>query len=180
MSNLDEVLQNSAVEIFESTAELDAEAFERRRQTVEARENRAVSGLVRDDRGRLLLARYKGDGRWNAWRLPGSKVGNVTDFEPRLGEHLTDLLGDNVSKIEPTQVQKHTARRESDTAESEDGNDREEPSLFYVLCDVELDGDPADVVDRASPGENVELEWFADKPDDVINEGVLSRLFGEE
>lgn len=179
MSALGEVLQNSAVEIFESTAELDAEAFERRRQTVEAKENRAVSGLVRDDRGRLLLARYSGNGRWNAWRLPGSKVGNVTDFEPRLGEHLAELFGNHVSRVEPTQVQKHIARRKNVSgAESE--NDSEEASLFYVLCDVELEGRPEDVVERASPGENVELAWFADKPDDVINEGVLSRLFGEE
>ena len=179
MSTLAEILDDSEVEIFESTAELDAEAFERRRQTVEAKENRAVSGIVRDDRGRFLLARYRGEGRWNSWRLPGSKVGNVTDFEPRLGEHLTELLGDCVSAVEPTQVQKHTARHEHRDENGVDG-DHEEPSLFYVLCNVELEGRPEDVVERASPGENAELAWFADKPDDVINEGVLSRLFGEE
>lgn len=209
VSTLDEILERPEVDVFESDVAVDAAGFERYRRTAEASENRAVSGLIRDDRDGLLLARYESDDRWDGWRLPGSEVGAVTDFESRLREELAGLLGDAVTGVEPNQVQKHTARREdarggADDGEAVDGSvdtdegdtrddggagsrdatgsDREdrEASLFYVLCDVDLDGRPADAVERASTPDGVELDWFAGTPDDAINEGVLRRLFGEK
>lgn len=182
MSTLAEILADSTVEVHESTAVLDPEAFAYRRRMVESKENRAVAGVVWDDRDRLLLARYDGESHYDGWRLPGSAVGNVTDFEPRLRDHLGGLLGERVVGVEPAQVQKHVARPEDDggaDGEGEREDEIEEASLFYVLCDATLDSRPVEMVERAETPEGVELDWFAEKPDDVINEGVLTRLFGE-
>lgn len=167
MSSLDELLDDPAVEVTETVTELGPAAFERRLEVDRTDWNRAVSGVVRDADDRLLLVR-RSDG-WDGWLLPGSDVGSVTDFEPRLREELTELLGDCIAEVEPMQVRKQTGERDGETA-----------SLYYVLCEVELEGPPREVVEEVETDEGVELAWFSETPDDAVNPGVIDGLLNRE
>lgn len=164
MSQLDSILTDPNVEIVESVAEFDESTLEHWLETVENRENRAVAGIIRDDADRVLLARRPGEAGREGWRLPGSEVGRVTDFDERIRTELTALLGAKPADVTPRRVHKHTARSAPEPA-----------SYFYVLYDVEIDQSAM----RTDPPGEVELRWAADRPDSVVNGGVMDRLFDD-
>ncbi|PSP79543.1 hypothetical protein BRC81_04850 [Halobacteriales archaeon QS_1_68_20] len=166
MTTLPEVLTDPDVEIVDLRTSLDDGSFERRRPAVESRRNRAVAGILRDGDGRLLLVRYRGADSFDGWRLPGSGVGEVTDFDGRLRAAVEADLGVSVASVTPRWVYRQVGVHGDETA-----------PLFYVVCRITLDRGPAgrDLPTR----ENVEARWFESPPDDLVNTTVVRDRFGD-
>ncbi|MFB6255085.1 MAG: NUDIX hydrolase, partial [Halobacteriaceae archaeon] len=156
MSQLDALLDNPTVEIIESSAEFSSSQAE----SVRDGNNRAAAAIIRDEKGRILLMRRSDRG----WRLPGTDVGSVTEFEKRLRDALHDRVGIQATTVTPTRIHKHRAENYDDV-----------PPYHYVLFDVEPEESPSMIDD--SPNDSIELRWFSDQPDNVLNEGVMSHIF---
>ena len=167
MSTLEEILNDPAVEIHESTEQADADRFAAWQRAVERAENRAVSGFVRDSEGRLLLVRY--DDGFDGWRLPGSPVGRVENFEERLRTELRDQFGLEPATVTPTQVQAHTAKHDGDEA-----------TYYYVLCETAFEEPPEAQLTAATVSSRVEFYWFETEPEEAVNPVVLSRVFQDK
>jgi hypothetical protein len=114
MSTLDDLLENPDVTVHRSGERFEQEQFGRWAESVEREENRAVSGIIHDRAGQLLLVQYE-DG-FSGWRLPGNPVGHVHDFEARLDDQLGEQFGLSPKRITPTEIQAHTARHGGDEA----------------------------------------------------------------
>lgn len=159
MPDLEALLADPDVEIVESTGEFNPAQIERVRDG----NNRAVAGIIRDA-GRVLLLRQSDQG----WRLPGTDVGHVVAFEQRLRESLHDRVGIESATIQPTRIHRHSATQAADV-----------PSMHYVLYDVEPAEPPAPRI-TDSPKASLDLGWFSNRPEAVVNPGVMDRLFANE
>lgn len=166
MSSLNQLLHDTAVEIVESDVELKRSELEQWSKNEQEKKNRAVSGIIRNDQGQLLLMRHSGDGSEDGWRLPGSEVGRIMEFESRLREELNELLGARVTSVTPIRIHKHTGRHGS-----------AETSLFYMLCDVDLEQLPEKAQTQPPNGDGYEFKWFSESPEEVVNSEVMPRLF---
>lgn len=163
MSTLDDLLTDPDVTVHRSEEVFEQDQFEQWVESAEREENRAVSGIVHDEAGRLLLVQYE-DG-FGGWRLPGSSVGQVHDFESRLDDELGEQFGLSPKRITPTEIQAHTARHGGDEA-----------TYYYVLCAVEFGDSARETLDANAVSDRVTYEWFENEPDDVVNPTVISRL----
>lgn len=103
MTKLREILRNDSVDVLDTEEEFEAKRFETWKSAVEADENRAVSGIIRDGDDRVLLV--KAESGLGGWRLPGSSVGQVVDFEARLRNEHEEQLG-----VVPETVRPHSSR----------------------------------------------------------------------
>jgi ADP-ribose pyrophosphatase YjhB (NUDIX family) len=156
MTELEELLEDPAVEVVDSSAPFGPEEASRVRDGY----NRAAAGIIEDPEDRVLFMR-----RDSGWRLPGTAVDAVVNFEDRLRSALEDYVGIRSAAVEPLRIHRHSATNIEDV-----------PSYHYVLFDVRPDDPPLAAIGQ-SPVEGVELEWFSSSPEDVINDGVVSRLF---
>ena len=164
MTKLPEILQADSVEVLDTEEEFGAKRFETWKSAVEADENRAVSGIVRDGSGRIFLVKYESG--LNGWRLPGSSVDRIGDFEDRLRKALEEQLGVVPETVTPSLVQAHTAK-----------HDGERATYYYVICETELGDSPESVLERDSIDEEVTFAWFDDRPEEVMNPTVISNFF---
>lgn len=156
MATLPAVLTDPDVEVVDLHTTVDRTTFERRREAVEAARNRAAAAAVHDDEGRLLLARA-GD----AWRLPGTSVGAVTDVVGELRASTSSDHGLALTEVRPRWVYRQAAHH----------GDLSAP-LYYVVCTARPAGTvQADAVDR--------LGWFGSPPADLVNPTVVRDRFGD-
>ena len=130
-----------------------------------------ASGLVVDDRGRILLARRAIEPDHGKWDLPGGFLDEGEDPRDALRR---ELLEETSLEVEPTRFFDVVVDRYGD------GDDAQHTLNLYWVCRV-LDGEPTPADDVA------ELRWFGRgelPPSDELafrnNAAVLSRWRDED
>jgi hypothetical protein len=156
-TTLPAVLTDPAVDVVDLRTTVDPGSFENRRAAVADARNRAVAAAVRDDDGRLLLARSGDD-----WRLPGTSVGAVVDFVGELRAAVEREHDVALSGVKPRWVYRQTAEYDGVGA-----------PLYYVVCEASLERP------RPSVDADAALRWVRSPPDRLRNPTVVKDVVGE-